>query len=102
MYSVSLLLLLASANYPDGSQAATAGRLSRRQSTGTVELWGACNYPSQGINGPLTCADGSECICKDDSKYTGGVIFSHIWLCDVYIGNLAHNGNSVRTMSATD
>ena len=68
MYSVSLLLLLASANYPDGSQAAIAGRLPRRQSTGTVELWGACNYPSQGINGPLPCADGSECICKDDSK----------------------------------
>ena len=68
MYSVSLLLLLAGANYPDGSQAAAAGRLSRRQSTGTVELWGTCNYPSQGINGPLPCADGSECICKDDSK----------------------------------
>ena len=68
MYSVSLLLLLASANYPDVSQAAAAGRLSRRQSTGPVELWGACNYPSQGINGPLPCVDGSECICKDDSK----------------------------------
>ena len=71
MYSVSLLLLLAGANYPDGSQAAAARQLSRRQSTGTVELWGACNYPSQGINGPLPCTDGSECICKDDSKCTG-------------------------------
>ena len=71
MYSVSLLLLLASANYPDGSQAAAAGPLSRRQSTGPVELWGACNYPSQGINGPLPCVDGSECICKDDSKCRG-------------------------------
>ena len=76
MYSVSLLLLLAGANYPDGSQAASAGHLSRRQSTGTVELWGACNYPSQGINGPLPCVDGSECICKDDSKCRG-LIHSH-------------------------
>ena len=72
MYSISLLLLLAGVSYPDNSQAA-AGRLSRRQSTGSVELWGACNYPSQGINGPLPCADGSECICKDDSKCSGSI-----------------------------
>ena len=77
MYSLGLLLLLAGTNYPDGSQAA-AGRLSRRQSTGTVELWGACNYPSQGINGPLPCTDGSECICKDDSKSQWLFPLSHI------------------------
>ena len=34
----------------------------------TVALWDACNYPAMGINGPLQCAPGSECICKDDSK----------------------------------
>ena len=67
MYSIGLLLLLAGVTYPDGAQA-TRGRLSRRQSSTPVELWGACNYPSQGINGPLPCVDGSECICKDDSK----------------------------------
>ena len=74
MYSISLLLLLAGASYPDGSQAA-AGRLSRRQSAAPVELWGACNYPSQGINGPLPCASGSECICKDESKRNGYIHF---------------------------
>lgn len=42
-----------------------AARLLPRQ--GPVPLWGACNFPSQGINGPLPCASGSECICKDDS-----------------------------------
>ncbi len=39
----------------------------------TVELWGTCNEPSIGINGPLQCADGSQCICKDDSKFYGQV-----------------------------
>jgi len=39
----------------------------------TVELWGTCNEPSIGINGPLQCADGSQCICKDDSKLYGQV-----------------------------
>ena len=34
----------------------------------TVALWDACNFPSMGINGPLQCAPGSECICKDSSK----------------------------------
>lgn len=68
MYTFSLLLLLAGINFPDGTQAAK-DRLSRRQSSSSpVELWGACNYPSQGINGPLPCASGSECICKDESK----------------------------------
>ena len=42
-----------------------AARLLPRQ--GPVPLWGACDFPSQGINGPLPCASGSECICKDDS-----------------------------------
>ena len=69
MYSVSLFLLLAGSIHPEGIQAA-GGRLSRRQSSSPVDLWGACNYPSQGINGPLPCASGSECICKDDSKNT--------------------------------
>ena len=41
---------------------------------GPVPLWGACNFPSQGINGPLPCALGSECICKDDSTCM-------CWLC---------------------
>ena len=67
MYSISLLLLLAGINFPDGTQGAK-DRLSRRQSSSPVELWGACNYPSQGINGPLPCASGGECICKDESK----------------------------------
>lgn len=34
----------------------------------TVALWDACDYPSMGINGPLQCAQGSECICKDASE----------------------------------
>ena len=34
----------------------------------TVALWEPCNYPDMGINGPLQCAPGSECICKDHSK----------------------------------
>lgn len=34
-----------------------------------VELWGTCNEPSIGINGPLPCVDGSQCICKDASKF---------------------------------
>ena len=46
-----------------------AARLLPRQ--GQVPLWGACNFPSQGINGPLPCASGSECICKDDSTCMG-------------------------------
>ena len=78
MYSVGLLLLLTSISYPEGAQA-LGGRLSRRQSDTPVELWGACNYPSQGINGPLPCASGSECICKDDSMYMSHVLFDP-WL----------------------
>ena len=33
-----------------------------------VELWGTCNEPGVGINGPLPCIDGAQCICKDASK----------------------------------
>lgn len=66
MYSISLLLLLVSIDSSDGVQTAE-GHLSRRQTSTPVALWGACNYPSQGINGPLPCASGGECICKDDS-----------------------------------
>lgn len=62
MLLTSLLLLL-SAQFMSVEAAAT---LLPRQ--GTVPLWGACNFPSQGINGPLPCASGSECICKDDSS----------------------------------
>ena len=52
-----------------------AARLLPRQ--GPVPLWGACNFPSQGINGPLPCASGSECICKDDSTCIAGYHFGH-------------------------
>ena len=60
------VLLLALLHYSD-SVHAVGGRLSRRQSSTPVALWDPCYYPSQGINGPLPCASGSECICKDDS-----------------------------------
>ena len=60
------VLLLAVVHFSE-SVHAVSGRLSRRQSSSPVALWDPCNYPSQGINGPLPCATGSECICKDDS-----------------------------------
>ena len=79
MYSISVLLLLAGVNYPDVSHA-LAGRIARRQSSTAVELWGACNFPSEGINGPLPCASG-ECICKDECKCSGDNQFhvSGVW-----------------------
>ena len=69
MYSSisSIELLLLALLHCSGSVHAVSGRLSRRQSSTPVALWDPCNYPSQGINGPLPCATGSECICKDDS-----------------------------------
>lgn len=82
MYSTASIFLLAVFGYPDGTQAAE-GRLSRRQSSAPVALWGACNYPSQGINGPLPCVSGSECICKDDSM-CNLLIFSYkIGCCSI-------------------
>ena len=69
MYSSisSVELLLLALLHCSESVHAVSGRLSRRQSSTPVALWDPCNYPSQGINGPLPCATGSECICKDDS-----------------------------------
>lgn len=66
MYTVALFALLASTEY---AVEAASAQLGRRQSDTPVALWEACNYPSQGINGPLPCADGAQCICKDDSMY---------------------------------
>lgn len=63
MLHISLLLLLAISQYTNVQAAA---RLLPRQ--GPVALWGACNFPSEGIKGPLPCAEGS-CICKDTSAY---------------------------------
>lgn len=74
MYSTRLLLLLASIEYPNDAQA-FGGRPFRRQNSTPVALWGVCNYPSQGINGPLACASGSECICKDDSTCNTHILF---------------------------
>lgn len=64
MYTICLLVLLASLEYKCVQAAGIP--FSTRQSSTAVELWEACNYPSQGINGPLPCSSG-ECICKDDS-----------------------------------
>ena len=79
MYSISWLLLLVRMESSDGAQAAE-GRLSRRQSSTLVALWEACNYPSQGINGPLSCVSGSECICKDDSTCRN-IVFRQLPSC---------------------
>ena len=68
MFTVALLALLATTEYT--CVEAASAQVGRRQSDTPVPLWGACNYPSQGINGPLPCADGSQCICKDDSMRT--------------------------------
>ena len=62
MLFISFVLLLLSAQFMSVQAAA---RLLPRQ--GPVPLWGACNFPSQGIDGPLPCVSDSECICKDDS-----------------------------------
>ena len=64
MYTAALFALLATTEYVSVE---AARPITRRQSDTPVALWGACNFPSEGINGPLACADGSECICKDDS-----------------------------------
>ena len=63
MYTIAWLALLATTEY--ACEAATT--VGRRQSDTPVPLWGACNFPSEGVNGPLPCADGAQCICKDDS-----------------------------------
>ena len=58
---------------------AAARRLPRQ---GPVNLWGACNYPSQGIIGPLPCEVGSECICKDNSTLNAVILVIHAIFID--------------------
>ena len=65
MFTYGLFALLAATEY--ACVEAASAPIGRRQSDTPVPLWGACNFPSQGINGPLPCADGSQCICKDNS-----------------------------------
>jgi len=73
MFTVAVLALLAASEYTPVE--AASAQVGRRQSDTPVPLWGACNFPSQGINGPLPCADGGQCICKDDS--TLPLLFPH-------------------------
>lgn len=70
MYSFALLALLAGSEYA----IVQAAQIGRRQSDTPVALWAACNFPSEGINGPLPCASGSECICKDNSMYEASLV----------------------------
>ncbi|KAF6217829.1 hypothetical protein HO133_006240 [Letharia lupina] len=98
MYSISLLLLLASTGYPEGTRAA-GGRLSRRQGSTLVPLWGACNYPSQGINGPLPCASGTYAQCRE--QVGGSWAPDSSWQCQ-QPGDTATDSSSSTTSSTGD
>lgn len=67
--------------------------------SGPVALWEPCNFPSQGINGPLPCADGAQCICKDECRRPFSIVrYSKAFHFLRIVKKLADNAISICSM----